>query len=386
MDAVVDDLTNYLGPDPERRGRRRLHQGLLADGRADLDAQADAAPRHDVRVRAAEAGRARARTSTPATSVWTCSAFPGTNDQGTGDQRYAGYPVFNTGLSAVGNRDGWNPIFRDERTYSLAANLAKLAGRHDFRGGYTMNFLYLDHWQPESNNPRGNFSFAGNATRLNAAGAQTSNLYNTYAAFMLGLTSSVAKSVQNELMTGREWQHALYVRDNWTVSPKLTVNLGLRWEYYPIMTRADGRGLERLDLQTLEVILGGRGGNPKNVGLEPGLDNFAPRVGAVYRLNDRTVLRTGYGITYNAMGWARPLRGDQEYPVTIFSNFTQGNTFGFYNRLEQGIPLIVGPDQSTRPCARCRMRPAWSRLKSGTSTAAGSRRGTRRSSVSCRGT
>ena len=87
---------------------------------------------------------------------------------------------------------------------------------------------------------------------------------------MIGLTSSVAKSVQNELMTGREWQHALYVRDNWTVSPKLTVNLGLRWEYYPIMTRADGRGLERLDLQTLEVILGGRGGNPKNVGLEPG--------------------------------------------------------------------------------------------------------------------
>ena len=53
--------------------------------------------------------------------------IPGTNDQGTGDQRYAGYPVFNTGLSAVGNRDGWNPIFRDERTYSLAANLAKLA-------------------------------------------------------------------------------------------------------------------------------------------------------------------------------------------------------------------------------------------------------------------
>ena len=43
---------------------------------------------------------------------------------------------------------------------------------------------------------------------------------------MLGLTSSVAKSVQNELMTGREWQHALYVRDNWTISPKFTVNIG----------------------------------------------------------------------------------------------------------------------------------------------------------------
>src|SRR5262249_28672330 len=49
--------------------------------------------------------------------------IPGTNGQGNNDQRYAGYPVFNTGFSAVGNRDGWNPIFRDERTFSLATNL-----------------------------------------------------------------------------------------------------------------------------------------------------------------------------------------------------------------------------------------------------------------------
>ena len=61
MDAVVDDLTNYLGPGSERRGRRRLHEGLLADRGSDVDAQADAAPRHDVRVRAPEAGRPRSR-------------------------------------------------------------------------------------------------------------------------------------------------------------------------------------------------------------------------------------------------------------------------------------------------------------------------------------
>jgi hypothetical protein len=346
MDAVVDDLTNYLGPDPNAEGDGgftkvnsltagqtwTLKPTLLLDTTFGFARQ-----KQDVLGPDFNAGN----------FGLDVLGIPGTNDQGFGDQRYAGYPVFNTGLSAVGNRDGWNPIFRDERTYSLQLNLAKLAGRHDIRGGYSMNYLYLDHWQPESNNPRGNFSFAGNATRLNATGAQVSNLYNTYAAFMMGLTSSVAKSVQNELMTGREWQQALYIRDNWTVSPKLTLNLGLRWEYYPIMTRADGRGLERLDLNTLEVILGGRGGNEKSVGLEPSLDNFAPRVGAVYRMNDRTVFRTGYGITYNAMGWARPLRGDQEYPVTIFSNFTQPETFGYYNRLEQGIPLIIGPDQST---------------------------------------
>ena len=89
--------------------------------------------------------------------------------------RYAGYPVFNTGFSAVGNRDGWNPIFRDERTYSLSTNLTKMKGRHDFRGGYMMNFFYLDHWQPETGNPRGQFDFNGatdGAQRDRRAGEQ----------------------------------------------------------------------------------------------------------------------------------------------------------------------------------------------------------------------
>jgi hypothetical protein len=274
--------------------------------------------------------------------------IPGTNDAGLNDPRYAGYPVFNTGFSAFGNRDGWNPIFRDERTYSLATNLSKNMGRHDLRMGYTMNFLYLDHWQPESGNPRGSFSFAGNATAMpTSAGGQTANAFNTYAAFLLGLTSSVGKSVQNELMTAREWQHALYFRDRWTPTSKLTLDLGLRWEYYPLMTRADGRGLELLDLNTLEVIIGGRGSNPKSVGLEAGKDNFAPRLGAIYRLNKDTVLRAGYGVTFNNMGWGRPIRGDLQYPITLATTFTQPLQFMWFNRLGEGIPTVAGPDQSS---------------------------------------
>ncbi len=64
-------------------------------------------------------------------------------------------------------------------------------------------------------------------------------------------------------MTVREWQHALYFRDRWNVSPKLTLDLGLRWEFYPIMKRADGRGLDRLDLtnpdpaRRLDVLIAG---------------------------------------------------------------------------------------------------------------------------------
>jgi len=355
MNAVVDDLTNYLGPDPNATGDggfTKVYQAtggqtwtmsptMLMDMTFGFSRQ-----KQDVYGPDFQAGNYGLDTL----------GIPGTNDQGIGDQRYAGYPVFNTGFSAVGNRDGWNPIFRDERTYSLATNVSKMKGRHDLRGGYFVNFMYLDHWQPETGNPRGQFDFRGNVTGLNNgnnATTQNTNFYNQYASFLMGLVGTAAKSVQNEVMTAREWQHAVFVRDRWNASSKLTLDLGLRWEYYPIMTRADGRGLDRLDLtnpdpaRRLDVLIAGRGNNPQTNGMSASLGNFAPRVGGIYRINDKTVFRTGYGLTYNATPWARAVRGDNDYPVTIASSFFNANQFASNSTLAQGIPRIVGPDQSS---------------------------------------
>ena len=94
---------------------------------------------------------------------------------------------------------------------------------------------------------------------------------------------------------------------------------------------------------TLEVLLGGRGGNPNNVGLEASKGNFAPRMGLVYRINDGSVFRTGYGITYNPIPWGRPLRGF--YPATIAAQFfNSASPFAAYGSLANGIPIITGPD------------------------------------------
>jgi hypothetical protein len=344
MNAVVDDLTNYLGPDPNASGDggfTKVYQAtggqtwtftptLLMDMTFGFSRQNQHVFGPDY-----QAGNFGLDTL----------GIPGTNDQGIGDSRYAGYPQFNTGFSAVGNRDGWNPIFRDERTYSLATNLTKMKGRHDLRAGYFVNFMFLDHWQPETGNPRGNFDFKGNVTGLR--GGQTTNFYNQFASFLLGQVGTASKSVQNELMTAREWQHAVYARDRWNASSKLTLDLGLRWEYYPIMTRADGRGIDRLDLKTLDVIVAGRGGNPVTNGLEASLGNFAPRLGGIYRINDKTVARAGYGLTYNATPWARALRGDNDYPITIASSFFNNEQYAPYGTLAQGIPRIVGPNLSS---------------------------------------
>lgn len=132
------------------------------------------------------------------------------------------------------------------------------------------------------------------------------------------------------------------------MSPHLTLTLGLRYEFYPLMTRAD-RGLERYDPFTNMVLIGRRGGIPDNVGIEVSHRFFAPRVGFAYRLGDSTVIRSGYGITYDPLPFSRPLRGP--YPATIVNSYVGANSYSYFQPLAQGIPLFTGPDinQGTFP-------------------------------------
>lgn len=92
----------------------------------------------------------------------------------------------------------------------------------------------------------------------------------------------------------------------------------------------------------MEVLLGGKGGNPKDLGLEVSKGLFAPRLGFIYRMNEATVLRTGYGLTYNPLPFSRPLRGF--YPLTIASSFVARETYGWFDELEHGVPPVDGPD------------------------------------------
>jgi hypothetical protein len=172
-------------------------------------------------------------------------------------------------------------------------------------------------------------------------GGQSPNFYNQYAAFLLGLTSQVQKTIQWELMRTREWRYGFYVGDRWQVRQNVTLDLGVRYEYFPLVTRANGRGVERLDFETMEVLLGGVGDIPRNAGLKTGKTDFAPRMGVAWRVNQLTVARTGYGLTYNPLPFARPLRGF--YPLTIANTFVSLNSWQPYGTIAQGIPEFSGP-------------------------------------------
>ena len=127
------------------------------------------------------------------------------------------------------------------------------------------------------------------------------------------------------------------------MSRKLTLNLGLRYEYYPLMTRA-GYGIEQLNPYTNQVALGGRGNTPENAGISVSKKLFAPRVGLAYRLDDNTVIRAGYGLNFDPIPFSRPLRG--WYPLVINSAFTASG-FGWATTFKQGVPNPVGPDLSS---------------------------------------
>lgn len=262
--------------------------------------------------------------------------IPGTNGP---DIRQSGMPNFNIGYSNVGNPQTWIPVWRKEQSFTHDTNMNWIKGAHDIRFGFNYVHHALNHWQPEVANPRGNFDFNGNVTALN--GGPTANFYNTYAAFLLGEVGTMSKSLQYIEMSGRETQMGWYIRDRWQVNRKLTVTLGGRLNWFPLMKR-ENSGLELYNPSTNNMTFTGYGNVPKNEGLSINNPLLAPSVGFAYRVTEKTVIRSGYGLTYDPLPFSRPLRGF--YPLTVSAQFVAPNSWVSAGTLAQGIPNFTGPD------------------------------------------
>jgi len=290
--------------------------------------------------------------------------LPGTNGP---DPRESGIPAFNIGsdYSTLGNTEGWNPLFRNDQSFTFNANASWMKGAHEIRFGFDFMHHLMNHWQPElGDGPRGAFYFDDGVAALNPAAIASSvgfqgdtpsfeNGWNGLAGFLLGTPTSTAKSSQFIKMNSMENQYALYIRDRWRATSKLTLNLGVRWELYPNRTRSAGMGIESYDSTTNEVLIGGRGGIPRDNGVGFSKKLFAPRIGFAYELGDSTVIRSGYGITYHPHPWgAQALRG--WYPLTIASEFAGPNGFQPVttgpNYVAAGVPnQPLGPDVGIVP-------------------------------------
>src|SRR5215510_14103115 len=221
--------------------------------------------------------------------------IPGTNGP---DRLQGGIPAFqfNGTFANLGNANTGNPfLFRDNQ-YVLAANLSWIKGAHGLRFGIDYQNQQINHFQPQGGafqTVRGTFVFNGNATALQ--NGATANLFNIWAAFLLGLPSGAGKVDQLRNPNSVYMQaYALYARDHWQATRNLTINYGLRWERYPFPDK-DNTGINRFDPATGNVLTGGLGGVPRDTGASSGPGQFLPRIGIAYRFKEKMVIRAGYG-------------------------------------------------------------------------------------------
>ena len=277
--------------------------------------------------------------------------IPGTN----GPERFqSGWPRFVVGgYDSFGTEEPWTPYYRNDNQYSFRSNFTKTHQSHEMRWGVDVNSEQMNHKQPEFQGgadmgARGRFNFGTGPTSaclaLSASGScsQVSPVVtqaNAFASFLLGLPDSRGKNLLAVFpYTTRVWRYSLYVRDRWQVNQKLTISYGVRWEYFPMPTRAD-RGFERYNPDDNMMYIGGVGNVPKDLGVKVGKRMFAPRFGIAYRATDTFVVRAGYGISYDPYSLSRPLRTN--HPILIELVVPAPNSLSASGRLSDGVPPIA---------------------------------------------
>lgn len=284
--------------------------------------------------------------------------IPGTNGFGTtGDPSlYNGIPAFQTtSMANVGNANTGNPfLFRDNQ-YVTGENVSWTRGKHAFRFGFEYDHTQMNHFQPQGadgnfTTARGAFAFDGLVT----ANGSATNPANSFAQLLMGLPNREGKAILSNNPVALRWTTwAWYARDQWQFNPKLTLTLGVRWEYYPFGYSDNGRGLPYFNPSNGNVYIGGAGGVPMDSTVDAGGGRFLPRVGIAYRITEKTVARVGYGISDDPNQWHFDRNA---YPATITTDFgnTSGivpvasltgtnSTGGSYGSLPVGLtPVLVG--------------------------------------------
>ncbi len=267
--------------------------------------------------------------------------LPGTNGRDSWD---GGMPLFDLdGYADVGTTEDYMPYYRDDDQYQFVANMNWLKGSHNIRFGSDVYFTAMNHIQPEilddSFGARGGFTFDAGPAGLR--GTSTNN-FQSFASFLLGLPREAGRLKLNVApYTTRSRQYSFYVRDQWQVGPRMTLSFGTRYEYFPMITRAD-RGIERYNLNTNMVEIGGVGSVPKNLGVRIEKNLFAPRAGATYRLTDTSVVRGGFGITNDPYSLSRSMRTN--HPILLNLYEESESSWTWLRPIEQGIPLVPDPD------------------------------------------
>jgi hypothetical protein len=206
-----------------------------------------------------------------------------------------GIPIFSpAGYQGIGQTRSL-PIFRVENTFHPNAHFTNIRGKHTVKFGAEARRRQVTQFQTNRGNGRFNFArtFSDNPN-------STANTGDAMASFLLGAASTIEQDFTLVFPGMRVTEWATYIHDDWKVSDKLTLNVGLRYEYDTRVTEVANRQ-SNFDVLTGKLLIAGFNTNPET-GINRDPNNFAPRFGLAYRLRPGTVIRAGAGIFYNPAG------------------------------------------------------------------------------------
>jgi len=197
-----------------------------------------------------------------------------------------------TGYSEIGYSSN-NAVFNwVTNAAQIVDNLSLVRGAHTVKTGLTIQFKRMTSVQ--WGQPDGTYTFSGQFSA--PVPVVTTSRFHALADLLLGYPSSY--TVQTTPFSPHlSYTHTgFYIQDDWKVTQSLTVNVGLRWEYFGRPVERDNR-IASFDLATGQQVFPGQNGYPRSL-VEPYYKNFAPRIGLAWHATDRLALRAGYGIFY----------------------------------------------------------------------------------------
>ena len=225
------------------------------------------------------------------------------------------------------------PWIRFETNWNFVNNWPKTTGKHTIKFGVDFRFNRDGLLQTQVYSLRGQYRFRPGQTGRN--GDSNVGFANAYAAFLLDQPNDYGRDLLSAFPEYVQFPLFSYVQDKWQVSKKVTVDIGVRHELYPPATPRLKGGFSNYDINTNSLIVAGVGNNPSNLGRKNYKTNFAPRFGVSYRMNEKTVIRSGYGLSYIPYadnGYA------YNFPVRQNNAFNSANSFVAAGRMANGLP------------------------------------------------
>ncbi|HEY4380706.1 MAG TPA: TonB-dependent receptor, partial [Acidobacteriaceae bacterium] len=195
--------------------------------------------------------------------------------------------------------------------YSLLDNVQWVHEKHSFTFGFTKEWLGLNEFQYSGGSQPLQMGYSNAQTALYNASQQVAVTGNSFASFFIGQVNNASFTQLPFIDTGARMRNlSIYAQDDWRVTPKVTVNLGIRWDYYPPYIEARNRSTwfspavsNPLTGNAGALVFAGKGPSPTYCNCSTPINlwykNFGPRLGVAYSILPKTVARAGMSITYS---------------------------------------------------------------------------------------